>query len=163
LWIQHIHVREDIIPEVNPSQVAIGSSGAKFGDIWCTRINGSNYNPSDRDKKENINTRINEAKGKKTSLDVISNIETYTYNYKDDEDKTIHIGIMAQDLAQEVPECVIDKGKENTKGEHEKDLYIDVMGYVTVLTEALKELNEKVKFLEARVEELEGNKKELEK
>lgn len=162
LWINEIHMRTGLIPEVNPGSTYIGTSSAKIGDIYCTRINGSTYNPSDRDKKENIVKRNNETKGKKTSLEIINFLDTYTYNYKNDEDKTIHIGIMAQDLAQEIPECVVDKGNDNAKGEHEKDLYIDVMGYVTVLTEAVKELNDKVKTLEARIEELEG-KKELEK
>ena len=140
----------------------LGTSNNKWNNVWTEKINGSNYSPSDRDKKENINKRNNETKGKKTSLEVINSLETYTYNYKDDKDKTIHIGIMAQDLQNEIPECVVDNGESNEKGEHEKDLYIDVMGYVTVLTEAVKQLSAKVQTLEARIEELEG-KKELEK
>jgi hypothetical protein len=143
---------------------SIGSSGAKFGNIWCTNINGSAYNPSDRDKKENINKRNNSTKGSTSLLDSISNIETYTFNYKDDEEKTTHLGIMAQDLQKFIPECVVNKKQNNKKGEEEEsDLYIDTFGYITVLTEAIKELNAKVEDLEARVNELEGNKKELEK
>lgn len=136
-----------------------GTDPHRFSNLWVTNINGSAYNPSDRDKKENINKRSDETKGKKTSLEVINSLETYTYNYKDDENKTIHIGIMAQDLSQEIPECVVDKGDNNAKGEHEKDLYIDVMGYVTVLTEAVKQLSAKVEFLEKEVAELKGQTK----
>jgi len=165
LWVQEIHMRVGITPEVNPNSVYIGTSTAKIGDIYCTRINGTNYTPSDETKKENIVKRDNSTtKGKASLLDSISNIETYTFNYKDDEEKTTHLGIMAQDLQKFIPECVVDKKQNNRKGEEEEsDLYIDTFGYITVLTEAIKELNAKVEALEARVNELEGNKKELEK
>ena len=64
------------------------------------------------------------------------------------------------DLEAEIPECIIDKGEINTKGEKDSDLYIDTFGYITVLTEAIQELNAKVETLEARIEELEGKKEE---
>lgn len=141
----------------------LGTSSYKWNNVWTEKINGSNYNPSDRDKKENIVKRNSNTKGKKTSLEIVNSLDTYTYNYKDDEDKLLHIGIMAQDLESLEPDCVVDKGDDNTKGEHEKDLYIDTFGFITILVEAVQELSAEVKELKSKLGEKDADNKVLEK
>ena len=59
---------------------------------------------------------------------------------------------MAQELREIEPTLVVNRAEEGSKQE---DLYIDVMGYITLLTESIKELNAKVESLEARIKVLE--------
>jgi len=64
-------------------------------------IFASNTSTSDRDKKENIvELEQNE------SIDIVKQLKTYRYNYKDDDEKTPQIGFMADETKPLIPECV---------------------------------------------------------
>jgi hypothetical protein len=77
------------------------------------------------------------------SLQKICNIKTYDYMYKDDNNNTIHRGLMAQELAEIIPSAV---EIENT--EKFEDLHVisnkELIGY---LIDSIKELNKKINDL----------------
>lgn len=156
LWSKH-----RIMP-VDDNTIQLGGSSYYFSDAYLKKINGSTYNPSDRNGKEDIVERGTK-KGGENSLDKINLLTTYSYKYKDDKTKETHIGIMAQDLQKLEPDLVVDHAEKDEKGNGDAQLFIDVMGYCTLLTEAVQELSAKVEALETRVEELEKGKEVAEK
>ena len=87
---------------------------------------------SDKSKKENIET-IPDA------LETISKLRGVEFNFIDDNEKSLHRGVIAQELEEIYPEMV--KGEEGNKSV----AYMEIIG---VLIESVKELK-------ARVEELE--------
>ena len=135
--VNHISLASSLIPDAG-NNVDLGDSSNKISNLYVTNENGYLYSPSDRDKKENIDI------DKTSYLESIKSLETYKYSYKDDEEKTIHLGIMAQDLQEIDPLCVVDRADEEIKKAGDKDLYIDVMGYITILTSCIKELAQDV-------------------
>lgn len=80
---------------------------------------------SDVDFKENIKNVSN-------CLEKILALEAKSFNYKDDVDKT-HVGFIAQDLKEVIPEVVTKDQNGN--------LYVSYNEIVPILTEAIKELH----------------------
>lgn len=154
-----IHIDGNTFPTSN-NAFYFGMADSKWKVIYGADLYGTTHGGScDRDKKENIVER-NAKKDKKSSLNTINSLETYTFNYKEDEEKKLHIGIMAQDLREFEPDLILNGASKESK---EESLYVDIMGYCTLLTEAVQELSAKVESLEARIKILEGNDKVEEK
>ncbi len=68
----------------------------------------SNTSTSDRDKKENI-VDLEETE----SINVVKQLKTYRYNYKNDDEKTPQIGFMADETKTLIPECIKTITKED--------------------------------------------------
>lgn len=81
-------------------------------------------------------------------LNEITKLKPYKFTYKDDENKNIHIGLIAQDLKKVFPESVY-------KNPETGYLSINTDGVFYALTNAIKELDEKNKTLEEQNNELE--------
>lgn len=127
----------------------LGSSDNYFNGVTASQFI---QRPSDIREKENIENYKNSV------LDKLDKLNPISYTIKGSDDKSIKLGLSAQELQEIEPLCVV--GSETKSDEK---LGIDLYSTLTLAMQAIKELNEKVKSLEARVEELEGNKKELEK
>lgn len=71
---------------------------AFVGEIYAKN---SNFTPftSDRRSKENIVKS-------KYGINQIRHINTYTYNYKSDKEKTLKVGVIAQEVQKYIPEAV---------------------------------------------------------
>ena len=91
-------------------------------------------------------------------LDKIKQLKVYNYTFKDDEKKTPHVGVIAQDLQKVFPDAVT-KGKDGFLRIRWEDIFY-------ALVNAVKELDLKVttenKELKKRVTELEKQNKRLE-
>ena len=68
-------------------------------------VNGSIYNPSDKNLKENIQPITDDKSNS------IINLEPVEFNYKDDKEEKKHLGFIAQDVEKIYPELV--KGDQN--------------------------------------------------
>ena len=131
-----------LVLDVNNNRVGIGTVPENFtldvdGD---THINGSItalafYESSDRTLKENISL-INEEDSKKSE-----NVSLKEFNFKEDEDKVKHYGV----IAQEVQEAGLDNlVKEDKDGK----LSVD---YISLLILKISQLENKVKELENKI------------
>ena len=91
-------------------------------------------------------------------LDKVKQLKVYNFTFKDDESKTPHVGVMAQDLQKVFPDAVT-KGKDGFLRIRWEDMFY-------ALVNAVKELDLKVttenKELKKRVTELEKQNKQLE-
>jgi hypothetical protein len=92
---------------------------------------GNVISQSDRRIKTNIETIDG-------CLKKIENISGYTYNRLDLNDNKFHIGLIAQEVEEVFPELVTEKN--NIKG-------INYQGFIAILLNCIKELNEKIKSL----------------
>ncbi|WP_026753109.1 tail fiber domain-containing protein [Sediminibacter sp. Hel_I_10] len=128
-----------------------GFAGFFNGNVTVT---GTFSNPSDRKLKTEINNTEN-------ALENISQLNGYTYTYKDHEDlnlaKGLQHGLIAQEVELVYPELVetITYPMYNKEGEFEGTgsyKSVNYMGLIAELTEAIKTLNVKVKDLESQLE-----------
>jgi len=100
-------------------------------------IDGSGiWQTSDKRKKENIKNIV-------SATDKINMLNGYTYSFKElSDDKSLSqssVGYMAQELQKVIPEAV----QKSAHG----DYFVNYTMVVPVLTEALKEQNEKIELL----------------
>lgn len=93
------------------------------------------YIRSDKDYKENI-------KKIESATDKVNQINGYTYNIKDSNDKTRTVGIIAQEVEKILPEAVTmnDEGKRQ----------VNYNGLIALLVNSVNELTARVKELEAK-------------
>ena len=96
---------------------------------------GSYVQSSDRRKKENIVDAEN-------TLDKINQLRVVDYNKKNDVDKKLHIGMIAQEVQEVFPHLVIEDDDEM------KSLGVYKIGFVHLLVKAVQELSAKVTALE---------------
>lgn len=108
------------------------------GDIVATGNITTNGSLSDERLKENL-VRINNA------LDKVSQINGYTFNYKDRPDETLP-GVLAQEIEKVLPEVVYEFEQENETYKAVRYAHI-----VPLLLEAIKDLKGKVDDLESRI------------
>ena len=84
---------------------------------------------------ERIKTNIQPIEG---CLEKIKNISGYKYNRTDLETNETHIGLIAQEVEELFPELITETN--NIKG-------INYQGFIAILLNCIKELNEKIKSL----------------
>jgi hypothetical protein len=84
---------------------------------------------------ERIKTNIQPIQG---CLEKIKNITGYKYNRTDLETNETHIGLIAQEVEELFPELITETN--NIKG-------INYQGFIAILLNCIKELNEKIKSL----------------
>ena len=100
-------------------------------------VNGSIFNPSDIVLKENIKEIT------KLKSDLILNLESIEFSFKNDVEKKIHYGFVAQDIEHEFPELVI-KNKIGYKAVN----YVELIPLlVTKIQEQQKEIDELKNFV----------------
>ncbi|MCM1004402.1 MAG: tail fiber domain-containing protein [Candidatus Gastranaerophilales bacterium] len=93
-----------------------------------------------------------------SGLDKLKQLEVFNYTYKEDKDKTPHVGVMAQDLQKIFPDAV-RKGEDGFLRIRMEDMFYAVIN-------AVKELDSRVSLLEQqqkRINELEKRIEALEK
>jgi len=98
------------------------------------------------------------------ALERLLSLNTYTFNYIDDEGRKTHTGFIAQEVKEIFPDFVSEKlvldkrnGEVGSSGEvpQMKDgLYnvVDYMALIPVLVEAIKEQDARIKALEAQIQ-----------
>jgi Chaperone of endosialidase len=104
-------------------------------------VEGTIFNPSDVNLKENINV-LSESKA-----DNILSLKPITYNYKSDTNKHIHFGFIAQDVEQLYPELV--SNDNNYKSVN----YIEL---IPIMIEKMKQMQENIDNLNKKIEALEN-------
>lgn len=138
-------------PTIRPSKYAYGSIGTEsfyWYKVFGSYLYGSGGLSSSRALKQNIRPAKNElfrdSNGvKKAALDIVKNLETYRYERKPSKTKPLDPGQKQLGLIlDEVPEDII---LDDGSGE-----YIDTYSYITLVLQAVKELEERVEFLEKR-------------
>lgn len=105
----------------------LGTAGPYVASAGVSWTNGSDI------RLKNIIRPIENA------LEKISNFRTIVYSRKDDCDNTPHLGLIAQDVQQTIPE-VINTNSEGYLG-------IEYSSLVPVLVKAIKELQEQINLL----------------
>ena len=110
-------------------------------------IFASNTSTSDRDKKENI-VDLEETE----SINVVKQLKTYRYNYKDDTEKTPQIGFMADETKTLIPECI----KTITNGDKVSNLLFKE-NTIPHLVNTIQYALNKIELLEAEIEKLKSN------
>ncbi len=137
---------------------ATNYAGYFVGDVNYT---GTLTNVSDRKLKYNINT-LNDA------TSIVNQLSPKTYYYKQDGDagelnlsEGLQYGFVAQELELVLPDLVKNqvhmKGLKSTESIEYKA--VNYMALIPVLTQAIKEQNERIALLEKRLLELEANDK----
>lgn len=121
-----------------PERTTNGTDGSFYMDVNgnCT-ASGNITAFSDLRLKENIETI-------KGALDIVNKLRGVRYIRKDMKDGKKHIGLIAQEVKEILPEIVSDPLSED-------DYYsVSYGNLVGVLVEAIKELNEKIERIERR-------------
>ena len=96
-------------------------------------VNGSIFTPSDVNLKENIKDLTNDF-----SLGILS-INPKQYNFKADERKQIHYGILAQEIEQHFPELVL-LNETNTRSINYMEIIPIMIVRMKVMQEEIDEL-----------------------
>ena len=78
-----------------------------------------------------------------SALDKTLALRGVNYNLKDDEDKSLKMGVIAQEVKEIVPEVIDESGKFMT---------VNYNSLVGLLIETIKELNDKITVLESKLQ-----------
>ena len=121
----------------------LGESNNRWQTVYAVTVNQS----SDIRLKENIKDY------EESAIEKIEKLRPVTFNFKEDTNKTKKLGLIAQELRDEEPLCVL--------GEETEDEYLGIDSYALTVfcLKAIKELNAKVNALEKEVAELKGQTK----
>ncbi|MFK7748331.1 MAG: tail fiber domain-containing protein [Kordia sp.] len=122
------------------------------GDVFVTGM----FTVSDKKLKENI-------KAEENVLEKLAQLESVTYNFKQNEHlnlpSELQHGFLAQNIEEVFPELIttinkpiVDKDNKET-GSYEYKA-VNYIGMISVLTSSLNEMNEKVISLESEIENL---------
>jgi hypothetical protein len=103
---------------------------------------GSWFTPSD-ERLKNITNEFNDG------LSIINEIKPLRYEYKDDENKEEHIGIIAQELERVAPYAVTKLKSDEYKLDDMR--VVNESNMIYILINSVKELSEKVKELEDEI------------
>ena len=93
-------------------------------------------------------------------LDEINKLEVKNYTYKDDAQKTPHVGVIAQQLMKIFPDAV-KKGSDGYYRIRTEDIFYAVVNAVKELYQNVQELAAKITGLDKRITELEEQNKQL--
>ena len=141
--------------------------GAGIGSVYFFKQkNGDNLkinSPSDTAAALSIYNRLvnlsdrrlkNVGKEFSSGLDKIKKLEIFNYTFKDDKEKTPHVGVMAQDLQKIFPDAVV-KGEDGFLRIRMEDMFYAVINAVKELDIRTTAQEKKIQELEKRIEELE--------
>ena len=118
----------------------LGESNNRWQTVYAVTVNQS----SDVRLKENVKDY------EESAIEKIEKLRPITFNFKEDTNKTKKLGLIAQELREKEPLCVL--------GEETEDEYLGIDSYALTVfcLKAIKELNAKVNALEKEVAELKG-------
>ncbi len=144
---------------------AIGRSGGQLEPVDWGNI-GTNWHSDEMGKfkvydgTDSFSDRRLKNVGKefKAGLAEVKKLEVFNYTFKEDKDKTPHVGVIAQDLQKIFPNAVF-KGEDGFLRIRMEDMFYAVIN-------AVKELDSRVSLLEQqqkRIDELEKRIEALEK
>lgn len=136
------------------NNVFLGTSAFRWREIWSQNALNTS---SDRRLKKNINEI-------KYGLDEIMKLQAVTYNWKDNDDKKLQLGFIAQDVEKIVPEIVTKSGisdeefeRLEKQGEKVTDTYgMQYTGLIPVLVKAVQEQQKVIEDKTNRISLLEG-------
>lgn len=111
------------------------------GNFWRNFYFVNAFTPSDMTLKKNIKTNSH-------GINTILAIKTYEYQYKDDENEKIHLGVMAQELEKILPNLVTEKKKEDDK------LAVNYLELIPVLVKAIQDQNSEIEALKKEIQVL---------
>lgn len=126
------------------------------GDVF---VAGALINPSDAKFKENI-------KKEATILSKIEKLNPVSYNYIETKDINLAKGTQHGFIAQELEKVFPELTKDVTKPIFDKEgnvtskinfKSVNYTGMISILTQAVKELNEEMKLLKSEISELKNN------
>jgi flagellar biosynthesis chaperone FliJ len=108
-----------------------------------------------------LKKNINEIK---YGLDEVMKLQAVTYNWKDNDDKRLQLGFIAQDVEKVVPEIVTKSGisdeefeRLEKKGEKVTDTYgMQYTGLIPVLVKAIQEQQKVIEDNASRISQLEN-------
>lgn len=120
-----------------------------YGTIHCQTVTQH----SDARAKENIDTPKIE-----NYTELLNKIQLKEFNFKQDKNKTIKLGVIAQELEQIVPERYHDSFiyATPTKDGNDNILSIDPASILFLAIGTIQEQNKKIKELEDKIKELEA-------
>ena len=137
-------------------------NGYKSNNIYAQYYSGDKTHPSDR-RLKNVGDAF------KGGLEELKKLDLYHFTFKNDENKTPHVGVMAQDLQKVFPDAVT-KGDDGYLRIRMEDMFYAVINAVkeldtkiTALTEQVKSYFDKVDKLEATIEAQQKTIETLEK
>ena len=116
----------------------------RSGNAWDNVYADDYVTVSDRRQKKNIKTLS-------LGMNILTNINTYKYVYKNDEDNEEHFGFMAQELQEIIPELVTTGDDKN------KTMGVSYSELIPILVNALKEQDAKIERLENAVLSIQKN------
>ena len=140
------YVRTDASTTITSAQVTLGTNTGADGNRYYFNNNGTGrfnalrYSSIDsisaRRYKENINYTDTDYWHNK-----IMNVKPCTFNFKQGDDKTTKIGVIAEDLDEYMPELVV----KNNEGQCEAVRYVD---FIVPLISEVQRLNKEIDRLE---------------
>jgi len=108
-------------------------------------VNGSIYNPSDKNLKKNIES-ISFNK-----IDDLTNLNPVQYSFKDDIKNKVHYGFIAQDIEKIYPELV-----KNSEMGYKTINYIE---FIPLLVQKINDNAKEIELLKLKIQELSDNGK----
>ena len=123
--------------------------------------------PTDIDNRSFFDSYISDRRLKNVGeafsggLDKIKQLKVYNYTFKDDEKKTPHVGVIAQDLQKVFPDAVT-KGENGFLRIRWEDMFYSLINAIKELDTKFTALNDRIKQLEELNKQLEKQNKELE-
>ena len=140
------------MPNVGPGAGTIGGSGGNFVESITLDAQGrvtaavANVPPSDKRLKTDIEDLDN-------SLEKLQEISGYTYRWKDKIDKSVQIGVIAQEIEKVFPDLVKVRS-DGFKG-------VNYTGLIPILIEAIKEQQQLINDLQALLDDEKASKEDL--
>ncbi len=137
----------------------LGSSESRFREIWSTNALNTS---SDRRLKKDIKTLG-------YGLEEILKLQAVSYKWKNNTDSKLHLGFIAQDVENLIPEIVTKSNlsdaefeKMQKNGGEIQDTYgMEYTGLIPVLVKAIQEQQNLIKNLESEVALLKKDKNKL--
>ncbi|WP_298950196.1 tail fiber domain-containing protein [uncultured Nonlabens sp.] len=115
------------------------------GNSWNNLYFQNAFRTSDIRKKKNIQPL-------KDGLTSIIALNTYQYNYKNDNSNRLQYGFIAQELQEQIP-SIVDEGLDSNKS-----LAVDYGQMIPILVKAIQEQQVKIEALQQEVQLLKNNK-----
>ena len=125
-----------------------------INSIWDA-IKNLRYPSSDIRLKENISDNT-------AGLKEINSLEVKNYTFKEDKEKTPHVGVIAQQLQKVFPNAVI-KGDDGYLKIRQEDIFYAMVNSIKELFAKIQDLTAKITGLDKRITELEKENAQLKK
>ena len=124
----------NLLPVSGDSNIGAGDSDHKWNAVYCNTLYADNTaSTSKRDRKQDIAEWTGDALG------IINDTDIVSFSYRNDKDRTFHIGFIADDTDESIA------GKEHDR--------MDYMNCIGVLMKAVQQLTVRLRELESKLKE----------